>query len=67
MSFGVAIVLLGAVQGLTVALPGAGWPAWLWRPRAAAWALVAPGSIVVVIFGDRGRFPGSPTGSPGWR
>ena len=50
MSFGVAIVLLGAVQGLTVALPGAGWPSWLWRPRGRAWALVAPLSIVVVIF-----------------
>ncbi|TML04797.1 MAG: hypothetical protein E6G41_11230, partial [Actinobacteria bacterium] len=50
MSFGVAIVLLGAVQGLVVALPGAGWPAWLWRPTGFAWALVAPLSIVVVIF-----------------
>ena len=50
MSFGVAIVLLGAVQGLTVALPGAGWPSWLWRPTGRAWALVAPLSIVVVIF-----------------
>ena len=49
MSFGVAIVLLGGVQGLTVALPGAGWPAWLWRPSGRAWALVAPGSIIVVI------------------
>ena len=50
MSFGVAIVLLGAVQGLTVALTGAGWPSWLWRPSGRAWALVAPLSIVVVIF-----------------
>jgi hypothetical protein len=50
-SFGVAIVLLGAVQGLTVALPGAGWPAWLWRPSGRGWALVAPGSIIVVIAG----------------
>jgi hypothetical protein len=49
MSFGVAIVLLGAVQGLTVALPGAGWPAWLWRPTGWGWALVAPASIVTVI------------------
>src|SRR3954464_14548397 len=48
-SFGVAIVLLGGLQGLTVALPGAGWPAWLWRPSGRGWALVAPGSIVVVI------------------
>ena len=49
MSFGVAIVLLGGVQGLTVALPGAGWPSWLWRPTGWAWALVAPASIVIVI------------------
>jgi hypothetical protein len=48
-SFGVAIVLLGGLQALTVALPGAGWPAWLWRPSSRGWALVAPGSIVVVI------------------
>src|SRR5947199_9582535 len=48
-SFGVAIVLLGAVQGVTVALPAAGWPLWLWRPSGRAWALVAPGSIVAVI------------------
>ena len=48
-SFGVAIVLLGGLQGLTVALPGAGWPAWLWRPSGRGWALVAPGSIVVVV------------------
>src|SRR6185436_2771934 len=50
VSFGVASVLLGAVQGLTVALPAAGWPSWLWRPTGRAWALVAPLSIVVVIF-----------------
>jgi hypothetical protein len=49
LSFGVAIVLLGALQGLTVALPGAGWPSWLWRPSGRGWALVAPGSIIVVI------------------
>jgi hypothetical protein len=48
-SFGVAIVLLGGLQGLTVALPGAGWPQWLWRPTGRGWALVAPGSIIVVI------------------
>jgi hypothetical protein len=48
-SFGVAIVLLGGLQGLTVALPGAGWPAWLWRPTGRGWALIAPGSIVVVV------------------
>src|SRR5690348_13642264 len=48
-SFGFAIVLLGAVQGLTVALPGAGWPSWLWRPSGRGWALVAPGSIIAVI------------------
>lgn len=48
-SFGVAIVVLGAVQGLTVALPGAGWPAWLWRPAGRGWALVAPGSIIAAI------------------
>jgi hypothetical protein len=48
-SFGVAIVLLGALQGLTVALPAAGWPSWLWRPSGRGWALVAPGSIIVVI------------------
>jgi hypothetical protein len=48
-SFGVAIVLLGGLQGLTVALPGAGWPAWLWHPSGRGWALVAPGSILVVI------------------
>jgi hypothetical protein len=50
-SFGVAIVLLGAVQGLTVALPGAGWPRWLWRPAGRGWALIAPGSIIAVIAG----------------
>jgi len=50
-SFGVAIVVLGAVQGLTVALPGAGWPRWLWRPSGRGWALVAPGSIIAVIAG----------------
>jgi hypothetical protein len=50
VSFGVAIVLLGGVQALTVALPGAGWPRWLWRPSGRGWALIAPGSIVVVIF-----------------
>jgi hypothetical protein len=50
VSFGVAIVLLGAVQGLVVALPDAGWPSWLWRPTGWAWALIAPLSIVVVIF-----------------
>jgi hypothetical protein len=50
-SFGVAIVLLGAVQGLTVALPGAGWPRRLWRPAGRGWALVAPGSIIAVIAG----------------
>jgi hypothetical protein len=49
VSFGVAIVLLGGVQGLTVALPGAGWPAWLWRPAGWGWALVAPASIAIVI------------------
>lgn len=49
MSFGVAIVLLGALQGITVALPGAGWPASLWRPSGRGWALIAPGSIIVVI------------------
>jgi hypothetical protein len=49
VSFGVAIVLLGGLQGLTVALPGAGWPGWLWRPMGRGWALVAPGSIAVVI------------------
>jgi hypothetical protein len=49
VSFGVAIVLLGALQGVTVALPGAGWPGWLWRPSGRGWALVAPGSIVIVI------------------
>lgn len=48
-SFGVAIVVLGGVQALTVLLPGAGWPAIGWRPSGRAWALVAPGSIVVVI------------------
>jgi hypothetical protein len=48
-SFGVSIVLLGAVQGLTVALPDAGWPSWLWRPAGRGWALVAPGSIIAVI------------------
>jgi hypothetical protein len=50
-SFGVAIVLLGAVQGLTVALPGAGWPQRLWRPDGRGWALIAPGSIIAVIAG----------------
>jgi hypothetical protein len=49
VSFGVAIVLLGTVQGLTVALPDAGWPSWLWRPTGWGWALVAPLSIVVVV------------------
>src|SRR3954470_9682218 len=48
-SFGVAIVLLGGLQGLTVALPGAGWPAWLWHPSGRGWAFVAPGSILAVI------------------
>lgn len=48
-SFGVAIVALGAVQALTVALPGAGWPSWLWRPAGRGWALIAPLSIVAVI------------------
>jgi hypothetical protein len=49
VSFGVAIVLLGGVQAVTVALPAAGWPAWLWRPTGWGWALVAPLSIVTVI------------------
>jgi hypothetical protein len=51
LAFGPAIVLLGAVQALTVALPGAGWPRWLWRPRSRLWAAVAPISIVAVIGG----------------
>jgi hypothetical protein len=49
LSFGVAIVLLGGLQALTVALPGAGWPSWLWRPTGRGWALVAPLSILVVV------------------
>jgi hypothetical protein len=51
LAFGPAIVLLGAVQALTVALPGAGWPRWLWRPSGRGWALTAPLSIAVVIGG----------------
>ena len=51
LAFGPAIVLLGAVQALTVALPGAGWPRWLWRPSGRLWAAVAPISIVAVIGG----------------
>jgi hypothetical protein len=49
VSFGVAIVLLGGLQAATVALADAGWPAIGWRPTGRAWALVAPGSILVVI------------------
>jgi hypothetical protein len=49
MSFGVAIVLLGGVQAAVVALPGAGWPPIGWRPSGRGWALIAPGSIAVVV------------------
>jgi hypothetical protein len=49
LSFGVAIVLLGVLQAMTVALPGAGWPSWLWRPSGWGWALIAPLSIAVVV------------------
>jgi hypothetical protein len=49
LAFGPAIVLLGAVQALTVALPDAGWPRWLWRPAGRLWAAVAPLSIAAVI------------------
>jgi hypothetical protein len=57
LAFGPAIVLLGAVQAVVVALPGAGWPRWLWRPRSRLWAAVAPISIAAVI-GAIGEAPG---------
>ena len=49
IAFGPAIVALGGVQAATAALPGAGLPAWLPKPRSAAWGLIAPGSIVAVV------------------
>lgn len=51
LAFGPAIVLLGAVQALAVALPGAGWPSGLRRPRSRLWAAVMPVSIAAVIGG----------------
>jgi hypothetical protein len=49
--FGLSIMVLGAAQAATSALPGAGLPAWVPRPRGIGWALVAPGSILGVVIG----------------
>jgi hypothetical protein len=49
LPFGPSILVLGAVQAATVAMPGAGLPSWLPRPRGVGWALIAPGSIAAVV------------------
>jgi hypothetical protein len=49
--FGPSIMVLGAAQAATAALPGAGLPAWLPRPHRVGWALIAPGSILGVVIG----------------
>jgi hypothetical protein len=49
--FGPSIMVLGAAQAATAALPGAGLPAWLPRPHRVGWALIAPGSMLGVVIG----------------
>jgi hypothetical protein len=49
--FGPSIMVLGAAQAATAALPGAGLPAWVPRPHGVGWALIAPGSILGVVVG----------------
>ena len=41
--------LLDAARAVCMALPAAGLPAWLERPRGRGWAVVAPLSILVVV------------------
>lgn len=49
--FSTNLLVLTALQAACIALPSAGLPLWLERYRAPGWALVAPLSIVVVVFG----------------
>src|SRR4051794_39312021 len=50
MPFGVTTFLLDVLQAGCVAWPQRPAPAWLSRLRGRAWALIAPVSIVAVVF-----------------
>src|SRR3954451_10567357 len=50
MPFGLTTFLLDVLQAGCVAWPQRPAPAWLSRLRGRAWALIAPASIVVVVF-----------------
>src|SRR3954447_17528104 len=49
LPFGLATVALAALQAACVPAPQPRTPAWLARLRGPAWAIIVPGSIVVVV------------------